>query len=64
MYFDRSIMGENTMERNGVKGSCSFATVRTAEEIQKEIDCKGTGAALNDRRAAIKIIDDSGGFEK
>ena len=38
VYFDRSIMGQNTMERNGVKGSCSFATVRTAEEIQKEID--------------------------
>lgn len=38
VYFDRSIMGETTMERNEVKGSCSFATVRTLEEIQKEID--------------------------
>lgn len=42
VYFDRSIM-----ERNGVKGSCSFATVRTAEEIQKEIDDRVKAAEKN-----------------
>lgn len=47
VYFDRSIMGQNTMERNGVKGSCSFATVRTAEEIQKEIDDRVKAAEKN-----------------
>jgi len=47
VYFDRSIMGENIMERNGVKGSCSFATVRTAEEIQKEIDDRVKAAEKN-----------------
>ena len=47
VYFDRSIMGENTMERNGVKGSCSFATVKTAEEIQKEIDDRVKAAEKN-----------------
>ena len=47
VYFDRSIMGQNTMERNGVKGSCSFATVRTAEEIQKEIDDRIKAAEKN-----------------
>ncbi|EOS74824.1 hypothetical protein C819_02873 [Lachnospiraceae bacterium 10-1] len=47
VYFDRSIMGQNTMERNGVKGSCSFATVRTTEEIQKEIDDRVKAAEKN-----------------
>lgn len=47
VYFDRSIMGQNTMERNGVKGSCSFATVKTAEEIQKEIDDRVKAAEKN-----------------
>lgn len=47
VYFERSIMGENTMERNGVKGSCSFATVKTAEEIQKEIDDRVKAAKKN-----------------
>lgn len=47
VYFDRSIMGQNTMERNGVKGSCSFATVKTAEEIQKEIDDRIKAAEKN-----------------
>ncbi len=47
VYFDRSIMNQNTMERNGVKGSCSFATVRTAEEIQKEIDDRVKAAEKN-----------------
>lgn len=42
VYFDRSIM-----ERNGVKGSCSFATARTAEEIQKEIDDRVKAAEKN-----------------
>jgi len=28
------------------------------------VDCEGAGVALNDRGAAIKIIDDNGGFEK
>lgn len=47
VYFDRSIMGQNTMERNGVKGSCIFATVKTAEEIQKEIDDRIKAAEKN-----------------
>ena len=47
VYFDRSIMGQNTMERNGVKGSCSFATVKTAEEMQKEIDDRIKAAEKN-----------------
>lgn len=47
VYFDRSIMGETTMERNEVKGSCSFATVRTLEEIQKEIDDRIKAAEKN-----------------
>ena len=42
VYFDRSIM-----ERNGVKGSCSFATVKTAEEIQKETDDRVKAAEKN-----------------
>ena len=41
VYFDRSIMGQNTMERNGVKGSCSFATVRTAEDRVKAAEKNG-----------------------
>ena len=35
------------MERNGVKGSCSFGTVKTAEEIQKEIDDRIKAAEKN-----------------
>ncbi len=33
--------------KTGVKGSCSFATVRTAEEIQKEIDDRIKAAEKN-----------------
>ena len=47
VYFDRSIMGQNSMERNGVKSSCSFGTVRTAEELQKEIDDRVKAAKKN-----------------
>ena len=47
VYFNRSIMGQNTMERNGVKGSCSFGTVKTVEELQKEIDDRIKAAEKN-----------------
>lgn len=48
VYFNRDIMGNlSTMERNSVKGACSFATVRTAEEIMKEIDDRVKEAEKN-----------------
>ena len=48
VYFNRDIMNNSsTIERNGVKGACSFATVRTAEEIMKEIDDRVKAAEKN-----------------
>ena len=35
------------MEQNETKGSCSFGTVKTAEEIQKEIDDRIKAAEKN-----------------
>ena len=48
VYFNRDIMNNSsTIERNGVKGACSFASVRTAEEIMKEIDDRVKAAEKN-----------------
>ena len=48
VYFNRDIMNNSsTMERNGVKGVCSFATVKTAEDIMKEIDDRVKAAEKN-----------------
>ncbi len=48
VYFNRDIMNNSsTMERNGVKGACSFASVKTAEDIMKEIDDRVKAAEKN-----------------
>ena len=48
VYFNRDIMNNSsTMERNGVKGACSFATVKTAEDIMREIDDRVKAAEKN-----------------
>ena len=48
VYFNRDIMNNSsTMERNGVKGACSFAMVKTAEDIMKEIDDRVKAAEKN-----------------
>lgn len=48
VYFNRDIMNNSsTIERNGVKGSCSFASVKTAEDIMKEIDDRVKAAEKN-----------------
>lgn len=51
----RRVLGENFKEQNGVKDFCSFATVKTAEEIQKEIDDRIKAAEKNgpDLREAL-----------
>ena len=38
---------KRVLNKNINKGSCSFATVRTAEEIQKEIDDRVKAAEKN-----------------
>lgn len=48
VYFNRDIMNNSsTIERNGVKGACSFASVKTAEDIMKEIDDRVKAAEKN-----------------
>lgn len=48
VYFNRGIMNNSsTIERNGVKGACSFASVKTAEDIMKEIDDRVKAAEKN-----------------
>lgn len=36
VYFTRDIVGQTTVERNGVKSTCDFAKVQTQEEMEKE----------------------------
>lgn len=57
VYFDRDIIQRVTTQQNGISTvSCSFATVRTAEDIQKEIDDKIKEAAKNNKTSIRDIL--------
>ena len=57
VYFNRDIIQRVTTQQNGVSTvSCSFATVKTAEDIQKEIDDKIKEAAKNNRTSIRDVL--------
>ena len=57
VYFTRDIVKQVTTERNGISTvSCSFATVRSLEDIQKEWNDKIIEAAKNNKTSMRDVL--------